>query len=60
MTQRGEINKKLRTAKSLAKKLNALLYEIDKEIHSLYESGTQVSSQISQVREVYRLLRGTL
>lgn len=58
MTQRGEINKKLRTAKGLAKKLNALLYEIDKEIHSLYESGTQVSSQISQVREVYRLLRG--
>lgn len=58
MTKRGEINKKLRTAKGLAKKLNTLLYEIDKEIHSLYESGTQVSSQISQVREVYRLLRG--
>jgi hypothetical protein len=58
MTPRGEINKKLRSAKRLAKKLSTLLYEIDKDIHNLYESGTQVSSQIAQVREIYRLLRG--
>lgn len=57
MSERSNINKKLRKAKTTAKQLKTMLRELDKDIHNLYDSGTQVHSQISQMKEIYGILR---